>query len=86
MTKVIVTSFFLLGFAQTALAADSSKFFVTVDTVGNCSVIQSTPSGKPSVGKTAIGDEGGYPSIEAAKKYLDEIRNDESKCKGVVAG
>jgi hypothetical protein len=40
----------------------------------------------PSAGKTAIGNAGGYDSLEAAKQFLDEIRNDESKCKGVVAG
>jgi hypothetical protein len=80
MKKWFVASLFVIGLSPAALAAE--KFFVTVDTVGNCSVHQSPPS----AGKTAIGNTGGYDSLEAAKQFLDEIRNDESKCKGVVAG
>jgi len=62
------------------LGATEDKWFVTVDTVGNCSVSQ----GKPSEGQTAMGDAGGYASAEDAKKALDGVRGDESKCKGVV--
>jgi hypothetical protein len=80
MKKWFVASLLVIGLTPVALAAE--KFFVTVDTVGNCSVHQS----KPSAGKTAIGDTSGYDSLEAAKQFLDEIRNDQSKCKGVVAG
>jgi len=80
MKKWIVASVLIIGMTPAVLAAE--KFFVTVDTVGNCSVHQSPPS----AGKTAIGHTGGYHSLEAAKQFLDEIRNDESKCKGVVAG
>jgi len=80
MKKWIVANRLIIGMTPAVLAAE--KFFVTVDTVGNCSVHQSPPS----AGKTAIGHTGGYDSLEAAKQFLDEIRNDESKCKGVVAG
>jgi hypothetical protein len=84
MKKWIVTGLLVIGLAPAALAAE--KFFITVDTVGNCSVVQSAPTTGLSAGKTAIGNTGGYDSMEAAQKFLEEIRNDESKCKGVVAG
>jgi hypothetical protein len=84
MKKWIVASLLVIGPVTPALAAE--KFFITVDTVGNCSIVQSLPGTGMSAGKEAIGDTGGYDSMEAAKKYLEEIRNDEAKCKGVVAG
>jgi len=80
MKKWIVASRLIIGMTPAVLAAE--KFFVTVDTVGNCSVHQSPPS----AGKTAIGHTGGYHSLEAAKQFLDEIRNDESKCKACLLG
>jgi hypothetical protein len=63
-----------------AFAATEDKWFVTVDTVGNCSIAQ----GKPSEGQTALGETGGYASVEAARSHLDSIRDDETHCKGVV--
>jgi len=78
MKKCVVASLLVIGLATPALAAE--KVFMTVDTVGNCSVVY----GKPGAGKTVIGETGGYDSVDAAKKALDEVRNDESKCKGVV--
>ena len=42
MKKWIVTSLLAIGLAPAALAAE--KFFVIVDTVGNCFVVQSTPN------------------------------------------
>jgi hypothetical protein len=64
--------------AASAFAAD--KYFVTVDTVGNCTVLE----GGPSAGQTAIAEKGGYDSKEAAEKALAEVRKDEKTCKGVV--
>ncbi len=84
MKKLIVASVLTFGLASPALAAE--KYFVTVDTVGNCSVVQSLPGTGLSAGKEAIGNQDGYASMEAAQKYLAEIRDDDSKCKGVVAG
>lgn len=80
MTKTLLAGLLVIGFATPAWAATESKWFVTVDTVGNCSVSQ----GKPSAGQTAMLETGGYESAEAAKQALDQVRNDESKCKGVV--
>lgn len=62
------------------LAATEKMYFVTVDTVGNCSVSQ----GKPSAGQKTLGEAGGYDTIEAAEKQLEEVRKDEATCKGVV--
>ncbi len=70
----------ILGLSSAAWAATESKWFLTVDTVGNCSVAQ----GKPSAGQTAMLETGGYDSIEAAKQALDQVRNDADKCKGIV--
>jgi hypothetical protein len=84
MKKWIVAGLLAIGATVPAFAAE--KYFVTVDTVGNCSVVQSMPGSGLSAGKTAIGETDGYDSMDAAKKFLDEVRNDTSKCKGVVAG
>ncbi len=84
MKKWIVTSLLVLGMAGPAFAAE--KYFVTVDTVGNCSVVQSAPGTGMSAGKTAIGNADGYDSMDAARKFLEEVKNDDSQCKGVVAG
>lgn len=85
MKKWIFTTLVVIGAAITpAFAAE--KFFVTVDTVGNCSLVRSAPGTGLSAGKSAIGNTGGYDSMEAAREFLDKVRDDESQCKGVVAG
>jgi hypothetical protein len=81
MKRCVVASLLAIGLVTPAFAA--TKYFVTVDTVGNCSVVESGPTGL-SAGKSALGDTGGYASMEDAKGHLESIRNDESKCKGVV--
>jgi hypothetical protein len=80
MKKSVVASLLAFGVASAAFAATQDMWFVTVDTVGNCSVSQ----GKPSEGQKVVGESGGYASQADAKKYLDSIRNDEAQCKGVV--
>jgi hypothetical protein len=80
MKKCVVASVLVVGMASAAWAATETMWFVTVDTVGNCSIGQ----GKPSAGQTALAETGGYTSMDDAKKALDGIRGDESKCKGVV--
>lgn len=54
MKKYVVASLLVVGLATPALAAEKS--FMTVDTVGNCSVVQ----GSPSAGQTVIGETSGY--------------------------
>jgi hypothetical protein len=77
--KTWVIAILAMVLAAPALAA-MPKFFVTVDTVGNCSVVE----GGPTTGQTAIGQASGYDSKDAAKTFLKEVRQDASKCKGVV--
>jgi hypothetical protein len=80
MKKCVIAIVLVFGMASAAWAATESMWFVTADTVGNCSVSQ----GKPSAGQTALGEAGGYASMADAKTALDGVRGDESKCKGVV--
>ena len=60
MKKCVVASLLVFGMSSAAFAATADMWFVTVDTVGNCSVGQ----GKPSAGQTALGETGGYASVE----------------------
>jgi hypothetical protein len=82
-TSVLTTGLLAIGLAAPASAAEE-KYFVTVDTVGMCSVILDIPGTELSAGKTAIADTGGYESMEDAKAALAEIKDE--KCKGVVVG
>jgi len=81
--KVLLASVFALAmFAATgsAKAATEAMYFVTVDTVGNCSVTQ----GKPSAGQRALGEASGYENVADAQAKLKAIRDDAAICKGVV--
>ena len=81
MKQFVVAS--VLAIALTTPAFAAVKYFVTVDTVGNCSVVEGGATGL-SAGKTALGETGGYGSMADAEKFLGEIRKDTSKCKGIV--
>lgn len=81
-TSVVAGGLFVLGLAGPAQAEE--KYFVTVDTVGMCSIILDTPGTDLSAGKTSIGAAEGYDSMEDAKAALAEIK--EEKCEGVVVG
>jgi len=89
MRKLIATSVLAsgvlvaAGLAAPALAA-GEKYFVTVDTVGMCSVILDKPGTALSAGKTSIGAAAGYDTMDAAKTALAEIKDE--KCEGVVVG
>ncbi len=80
MRNYVIASLLVFGLATPAWADEVNNYFVTVDTVGNCSVAQ----GKPSAGQDTIGEKAGYDSIEAAQEKLAEVREDEATCKGVV--
>lgn len=80
MTKFLLASLVVAGLTTAAWAATAEKWFVTVDTVGNCSVAQ----GKPSAGQKALGETGGYATQDEAGSFLESIRGDEAICKGVV--
>jgi hypothetical protein len=76
MKKGIIAGLLVVGLALPAVAA--TPYYVVVDTVKNCSVIE----GNPSAGLTPIGDA--YDSEDAAKKALAEVRKDEKQCTSVV--
>jgi hypothetical protein len=73
-------AFAIFAAAGSAHAASEKMYFVTKDTVGNCSISQ----GKPSAGQEALGEASGYENLADAEAKLKEIRDDESTCKGVV--
>lgn len=89
MKKLVATSVFAAGLLAIGLTAPASaaeeKYFVTIDTVGMCSVILDTPGTELSAGKESIGAAEGYGSMEDAKAALAEMK-DEKKCEGVVVG
>jgi hypothetical protein len=64
----------VLALTATSYAA-STKYYVVMDTVHNCSVVESKPSSSLKVLK------GGLPSEDAAKQALAKMGK---KCKGVV--
>ena len=65
MKQFVVASVLAIALATPAFAAE--KYFVTVDTVGNCSVVEGGATGL-SAGKTALGETGGYDSMADAEK------------------
>ncbi|HTP37189.1 MAG TPA: hypothetical protein VMI76_02370 [Methyloceanibacter sp.] len=79
MKKTPIVLIALIGMAAPALAADA-KYFLEMDTVGNCSIIDSKPSA--SAGMTILGDKNGYASQDDAAKALKGLPK--GKCKGVV--
>ena len=79
MKKTLLFVIALISLAVPALAA-GAKFYVEMDTVGNCSVVDSIPSA--SAGMTILGDKNGYTSKEDATKALKALPS--GKCKGVV--
>jgi len=79
LKKTLLFVIALISLAVPALAA-GAKFYVEMDTVGNCSVVDSKPSA--SAGMTILGDKNGYTSKEDATKALKALPS--GKCKGVV--
>ena len=78
MNKVMIT-IALIGLATPALAA-GARYYLEIDTVGNCSVVDSKPG--EHAGMTILGDKSGYASKEDAAKALKALPKD--KCKGIV--
>jgi hypothetical protein len=78
MNKVMI-AFALVVLATPAVAA-SARYYLEMDTVGNCSVVDSKPS--EHAGMTILGDKNGFASKEDAAKALKGLPKD--KCKGIV--
>jgi hypothetical protein len=79
MKKSAIASILVAALPTSALAA-GAKYYVEMDTVGNCSVVDSKPSA--GSGMKIMGNKGGYASKEAATKALTGLPK--GKCKGVV--
>jgi hypothetical protein len=79
MKRISMVAITLIGIATPALAA-GARYYVEIDTVGNCSVVNSKPSAH--AGMKILGDKGGYASKDAATKALNALPK--GKCKGVV--
>ena len=67
MKQFVVAS--VLATALTTPAFAAVKYFVTVDTVGNCSVVEGGATGL-SAGKTALGETGGFGSMADAENFF----------------
>jgi hypothetical protein len=78
MKPYVLASLILVAAATPAFAAEH---FAVVDTVGNCSVIDTKPSPYGVSGLKILGDQSGYSSPAAAQKAL---RSDNSQCKGTI--
>jgi hypothetical protein len=79
MKKSAIASILVAALATSALAA-GARYYVEIDTVGNCSVVDSKPSA--GSGMKILGNKGGYASKEEATKALNGLPK--GKCKGVV--
>ena len=78
MKRAVIASLLVVGLSMPAFAA--TKWFVVVDTVKNCSVVE----GGTSAGLTRIGNKDGYDSTDAAGEALNKYREDTATCAGVV--
>jgi hypothetical protein len=79
MNKMMMIAIALIGLTSPVLAA-SARYYLEIDTVGNCSVVDSKPSAH--AGMTILGDQNGYASKEEAAKVLKSLPR--NKCKGIV--
>jgi hypothetical protein len=76
MRRCLIASLLMFSLATPSFAA--AKYYLVIDTVGNCAAIESKPSS--NAGMKIIGNKSGYDSADAAKKALKEMK----ECKGVV--
>jgi hypothetical protein len=69
MNKLLIASFLTIGLTTQVLAASApTQHFAVIDTVGNCAVVDTQPSG--TSGLKILGDRAGYSSEAAAQKAL----------------
>jgi hypothetical protein len=71
----VIAGVILVASAMPALAKTQTQYYVVMDTVHNCSVVDAKPSGSLKVLK------GGLPTEAAAKEALGKMGK---QCKGVV--
>jgi hypothetical protein len=88
MKTVSLAVIVLIGTATAALACFAQKnendenvrHYAEIDTVGDCSVVDSKPSA--SAGMTILGDQSGYATKEEATEAEKALPK--GKCKGFV--
>jgi len=78
MKSYVVAGLLLVALATPALAAEH---YAVVDTVGNCSVIDTKPSPYDISGLKILGDKIGYSSPAAAEKVF---KSGHSECKAMI--
>ena len=78
MKTYLIASLLVLTAATPALAAEH---FAVVDTVGNCSVIDTKPSPHDISGLKILGNKSGYSSPSGAEQVL---KSEGSQCKGTI--
>jgi hypothetical protein len=76
MRRYLIASLLTLSLVTPGFAA--AKYYLVIDTVGNCAAVESEPSA--NAGMKIIGKKGGYDSADTAKKALKDMK----ECKGVV--
>jgi hypothetical protein len=88
MKRYALASVLLVTLATPAFAAEhqatghqATQHFAVVDTVGNCSVIDTKPSAYDVSGLKILGDKSGYSSPDAAMKAL---KSGGAECKGTI--
>ena len=79
MKSYMVAGLLLVALATPALAV--GQHFAVVDTVGNCSVIDTKPSPYDISGLKILGDKIGYSSPAAAEKVF---KSGHSECKAMI--
>jgi hypothetical protein len=77
MRRYLIASL-LITFSLVTPGFAAAKYYLVIDTVGNCAAVESQPSA--NAGMKIIGKKGGYDSADAAKKALKDMK----ECKGVV--
>jgi hypothetical protein len=97
MKQYAIASLLLLGLTAPVFAAgmgnqdardvapnfsyNAKDHWAVIDTVSNCAVVDSRPSGYDISGLKILGDKSGYSSLPGAQK---EIKSEKSVCKGFV--
>jgi hypothetical protein len=78
MKPYLIASLLLVAVATPAFAAEH---YAVVDTVGNCSVIDTKPSPYGVSGLRILGDKSGYSSPSSAENALS---SGHSQCMGMI--
>ena len=78
MKRFAAACILLVAMAAPAFAAEH---YAVIDTVGNCSVLDTKPSPHGISGLKLLGDKSGYSSPAAAEKVL---KSDSAQCKGMI--